>query len=372
MYFAFLLSALESFALSLALLLIHNAAAHWRDDLHSVQAVHVRAASRFGGLAVLLAFAAGWLTGPTQGNGQILQSLTCVLPILVAGFLEDSGFKIAPRWRLFAAVCASFLAIFACELIIDRVGFAKLDFILEHRFIAVSLTVLVLTGVSQSFNLIDGLHGLCSLTSMIIVAALMVIAAKGGQAEIVQALALMGAGLVGFLALNYPRGLLFLGDAGATSIGFILAGIAIEMMALQSSLSPWALILIFFWPIADTILTVLRRLSRQRSAFRPDRMHFHHVVMRGFEILMLGKKNRIIANPVSTLIMVPLIAAPSVAGVLLWNDDGLALIATLVFAALFVVTYRATVWATHHVRKHPVRSETPEILSLDLSRKVKE
>ena len=343
--------AVLSFVLALTTIWAGRAGTLRRNDLNVVQAMHLRRTSRFGGLAVLVIFALGGLIGPTRGLPQIWEYLACVLPLFLVGIAEDAGWRVAPRWRLVAGICASLLAILVYGTIIQRLGFSGLDFVLEQRVVAIVLTVVALTGVSQSFNLMDGLHGLCGFCAMIIAAALAVISAKGGQGDVVQMLALMGAALVGFLVLNFPRGLLFLGDAGATAIGFILSCIAVNMLQMQPDLSPWALVLVFFWPIADTILTMARRMARHRPPMKPDRMHFHHVVMRGFEILVLRKKHRALSNPVATMILMPFIAAPSVAGVLFWNADDVALMATVASAVLFVVSYRAIVRSAQRRQK---------------------
>jgi UDP-N-acetylmuramyl pentapeptide phosphotransferase/UDP-N-acetylglucosamine-1-phosphate transferase len=255
------------------------------------------------------------------------------------GVSENAGWHVAPRWRLLAAICSSFLSIYIYGSVIDRLGVSQLDFLFEYEVFAVAFTVLILTGVSQSFNLLDGLHGLCGFTAVIIAVALALISIEAGPVNLGPSLALLVAALLGFLALNFPRGLLILGDAGATCLGFILACTAVNILHLHTSVTPWALALVFFWPIADTLLAIARRLTRGHSTTQPDRMHFHHVVMRALEILVLRKKNRVLSNPAATTILLPFIAAPSVAGVLFWNREDLALTATAAFAALFLATY---------------------------------
>lgn len=337
-----------SFALSLVVVLLKRTASTQRDDLHAIQSAHQRPTSRFGGLAVFATFVMALLIEPTRANPHIFLNLVCVLPVLAVGFAEDAGWRIAPRWRLFAAIIGSLLAIFVCGAVIERLGFLRMDFVLEQQVVAVLLTVLALTGVTHSFNLLDGLHGLCGFTAIIVAVALAVISSRGGQYEMGLVLALLVAALVGFLMVNFPRGLLFLGDAGATGIGFILASSAVQLLQVMPNLSPWALALVFFWPIADTLWTITRRMSRRSAAMRPDRMHFHHVVMRAFEILVLRKKNRAVSNPVATAVLLPFIATPSIVGVLFCERDDLALIATLIFATVFLVGYRALVRAAQN------------------------
>ena len=49
---------------------------------------------------------------------------------------------------------------------------------------------------------------------------------------------------------------------------------------------------------------------------RPDRLHFHQLTMRFMEIRVFGRDRREVANPVATLILIPLISTPSSVGCL--------------------------------------------------------
>ena len=50
-------------------------------------------------------------------------------------------------------------------------------------------------------------------------------------------------------------------------------------------------------------------------ADRPDRLHFHQLAMRFLEIRFFGRDKRHIVNPLSTVVLVPLISAPQLLGV---------------------------------------------------------
>lgn len=340
----------ESFAVSLVMILINKRAPSGSDHVHAVQTMHLHRTSRFGGVAILIGLATGLLIDSEWANSFVLQIVACAFPLFVVGISEDFGWNITPRWRLLVAAASAALAIYVSGLVIDRAGFSDLDFLFKQPAIAVAFTVIAVTGVSQSFNLLDGLHGLCAFTALIVALGLALIAAKGGQMDLVRALGWLAASLIGFLILNFPLGRVFLGDAGATCIGFILSGIAVEILRTQPLVSPWALVLVFFWPIADTLFAIIRRAFRRRGAMRPDRMHFHHVVMRCLKILVMPKASRAVRNPTATAILLPLIAAPSLLGVLFWNRSTLALTAIVLFAAIFFLSYRGLVRAAHHSR----------------------
>jgi Na+/proline symporter len=68
-------------------------------------------------------------------------------------------------------------------------------------------------------------------------------------------------------------------------------------------------------------------------------MHFHHVVLRSLEILVLGKKGGNLGNPLATMILVPMMAAPATLGVLFWNQNGKAGALVGLAAVFFVLAY---------------------------------
>jgi len=123
--------------------------------------------------------------------------------------------------------------------------------------IAVLFTGFGVIGAINSTNMMDGLDG-----------PLLAIAA------------LIGA-LISFLWLNFRVGFrptaVFLGDAGSTLLGFILAYILIDFTQGENRvfgpvLAGWLLGL----PLIDSSVVITRRLLAGRSPFKPDRMHLHH------------------------------------------------------------------------------------------------
>lgn len=339
-----------SFFISVILVILSRGQSHKRADLLAVQACHIKPTSRFGGVAVGLGLCGPLLVLPL-GQGQLLLELIlCALPVFAAGVVEDTGRRVAPAWRLAAGICSSFLAITIFGTMVPRIGLAPFDAIFALPLPALLLSALVLTGTSQAFNLLDGLHGLCGFASLITAGGLGLIGMQTGQDQTVQVLWVVIATVGGFLLVNFPRGLLFLGDAGAYLIGFVLACIAVKMLQQNPDLSPWAVVLVFFWPLADMVFSVMRRVGQHKSPFCADRLHFHHLVLRSLEILVLGKKRVAVSNPLTTLILLPMMAGPAILGVLFWNQNGQALALVGLAAIFFVLAYGSLLAATKRRR----------------------
>lgn len=310
-----------------------------RADLGAIQAAHRQPTPRIGGLALLVALLPmGFVIQPELAPrfGLFMLSLG---PVFIAGFLEYLGWPVSPRMRLLAAVFSSLICVGLLGVWLPRVDVPGLDTLVQWVPFAILLTLFATAGICNGFNLIDGMNGLAAGVGAIAALAMAAVAARGGALVMVDLNLLLTAALLGFLCFNFPKGRLFLGDAGAYSLGHILAWFAIALMHRVPDLTPWALVLIFFWPIADTFLAIYRRRRGGRSATKPDRLHFHHLVMRAIEITMTGRSARHITNPLSTLILLPMAATPAIAGVWLWDRPLAAFLAFVGFAALFVGTY---------------------------------
>jgi hypothetical protein len=127
------------------------------------------------------------------------------------------------------------------------------------------------------------------------------------------------------------------------------------------------MLLIFFWPIADTLLAISRRLSLGKPIAHPDRLHFHQLVMRGVEIVLLGRKKRRTANPLATLFTLPFVCAPMIAGVMFALDNVAAALACGLFAVIFVTSYKTGMWIAPKLR----RSACPKSMITANSRRMK-
>jgi UDP-GlcNAc:undecaprenyl-phosphate/decaprenyl-phosphate GlcNAc-1-phosphate transferase len=152
-------------------------------------------------------------------------------------------------------------------------------------FMQYALTVVVITGVINAFNLMDGIDGLAAalaLNAFILFAGLAVIT---GQFLLVYLfLALIGA-LVGFLRYNLSKyNKVFMGDAGSLFIGTVLVLSALMLLQSAQNTSSIKLVLsvvigVLTLPVLDSLRVYRRRAKDGFSPFRADRTHFHHLVL---------------------------------------------------------------------------------------------
>lgn len=310
-----------------------------RAHLEAVQASHSKPTPRVGGIGIFGSLAISVIFVPSEITWSYGLFIVAASVIFIVGLAEDLGFGVSPLRRLCAVCLASVLAILFLGVWLPRLDIPGLDVLMTYWFVGVPFTLLVTAGIANGFNLIDGVNGLASFTAIAAAMALGLISGQAGYSEMVHLSTLLAAGIFGFFIINYPYGLIFLGDAGAYTIGFVLSWFGIAVLLNAPEVSPWAILLTMFWPLADTLLAIYRRARGKLATMAPDRLHVHQLVMRTLEIYVLGRGKRKIANPLSTLILAPFVAAPPVVGVLFWNQTTLAFLSVVGFLVLFFGSY---------------------------------
>lgn len=318
-------------------------------DETAIQSAHKGFVPRIGGVAIYISIL-GFVPLSTFGfiplsvvfefgiSSIVLLTLSAI-PVFVVGLAEDLGFPMAPKRRLLAAVASSSIVILIFDAWITNIGVIGIDIILSIAPLGIGFTLFAAAGVVNAFNLIDGLNGLSAYVTISTAIALSIIAFESGNIEAALFLTLLIATTLGFFIFNFPFGKIFLGDAGAYVLGHLLVWSAILMVKQDELINAFAILLIFFWPVADTGLAIWRRWKLGNPADRPDRLHFHQLAMRFLEIRFFGRKRRNIANPIATLVLMPLISVPQVLGVLFWRDFSASVFNIIFMFLLFVGTY---------------------------------
>lgn len=143
------------------------------------------------------------------------------------------------------------------------------------------LTVLWIFGVTTVINFSDGMDGLAGGLSAISAITLFVVAlAKGQSDSATMAIILVGTAIA-YLRYNKPPAKVFMGDAGATFLGFILAVIALDGAFKQATvLSIFIPVLALGVPIFDNLFVVLKRLMQGKPIYLADASQAHYRLLR--------------------------------------------------------------------------------------------
>ncbi len=335
-------------ALLVATRSIHLSRSAMVSDTVSVQAMHADPTPRIGGIAIFGALLASLALIPSGADlpPLIVLGLTAI-PVFLSGLAEDLRLGVPPWARLAAAALSGALAVWVTGAWLSRIDLGAFDMVLAFAPVGVAFTIFASSGLCHAFNLVDGMNGLSATTAIGAGLGLAAMASSVGQPALALAALCVAAVAGGFAPFNFPRAHLFMGDAGAYAVGHLLAWIGILLAVRSEAVAAWAVLLVFFWPVADTMLALWRRRRAGRPAGQPDRLHFHQLVLRFLELGPMRGRPRAVSNPLTTLLLAPLIAAPIIAGVALRDSPLAAMTATFGFALLFVASYRLGIAAAH-------------------------
>lgn len=259
------------------------------DASSGIQKFHTVPTPRIGGLALLVGVLVAYFSLPASQPGAFhVQELFGLLllgaiPAFLAGFVEDLTKKVSVRTRLLSTMASGLAAAVLTGYWINSVSIPGVDLLLALAPVGILFTAFAVAGIANSVNIIDGFNG---LAGGVVVLMLLTMAAIAFRVDdfVVLNLALFGVLVVlGFLAVNFPRGYLFLGDAGAYGLGYFVAMLAVALtLRNPGDVSPWAMLLVCGYPIIETLFSVYRRASRtgKRSPGSPDASHLHSLVYR--------------------------------------------------------------------------------------------
>ena len=232
---------------------------------------HDEAVPYLGGAAILVAFlvtvtAGGVLLPIPSGRTELLVVFTAAALLAGVGLLDDLR-GLGLRFRVLAEVIAAGALLMAGSGV-QATGVAPVDAV---------LTVLWVVGITNAFNLLDNMDGLSAGVAAIAAAGFFALAALNGQ-FLVASLAAGVAGVsLGFLRHNAHPARIFMGDAGALFLGFLLAYLGIKLeFAGPSGLVFFVPILVLGVAIFDTTLVTATRLIHRKSPFSGGRDHVSH------------------------------------------------------------------------------------------------
>lgn len=199
--------------------------------------------------------------------------LTGVTMVFVLGVIDDIR-PLRPRTKLIVQILA------VLPLIVGGVSIKMFlpDWV---GWIVTGFWVVLLT---NSFNLLDNMDGLCSGVGAIVSGVLLLISALAGEYYMAMMFALLAGALLGFLRYNFNPARIFLGDSGSLVIGYLLASLTVVATYYRSGV-PTALpvlmpAVVLGVPLFDTISVMLIRWKMGKPLMQGDTNHFSHRLVR--------------------------------------------------------------------------------------------
>ena len=234
---------------------------------------------RLGGLAIFIGFIFSILLfANVRGDRQMQGILLGAVVIVVLGVVDD----ITPLPAMFKFVVQIGAALIhathgvVIQVLSNPNLFSDSPYWILGR-LAVPATVLWIVAITNSVNLIDGLDGLANGVSAISATTMLVIALLVSETQVSIVMAALVGACVGFMPYNMNPAKMFMGDTGATFLGFILATMSIQGLFKFYAVVSFAVpFLILGLPIFDTAFAFVRRIAHGQSPMHADRGHIHH------------------------------------------------------------------------------------------------
>lgn len=240
--------------------------------------MHDHPIPRLGGLAIFLGFMfAVLLMVPLNGpeRGMLLGAVI----IVVLGIFDDI-YALPAKLKLVVQIVAALVAVLSgnrIQVLSNPNIFSENPLWALPSWLSIAMTVVWIVAITNAVNLIDGLDGLACGVSTISSATMLVIALLVSESDVAMIMGALVGACVGFLPYNFNPAKIFMGDTGATFLGYIMATMSVQgMFKMYTFISFVAPFLILGLPIFDVCFAVVRRLSKGQSPMQPDRSHIHH------------------------------------------------------------------------------------------------
>lgn len=351
--FALSTAWISSFAMCVLILLSQSLHSRYSMDfdVRGIQKFHSRPVPRIGGLAVII----GLLTVPSciaflSGHSALHQykefmfyAILAAVPAFAAGLVEDLTKTVSVRTRLIATFISALLGAWLLGAALNRVDVIGLDFLLGYAPFSLIVTAIAVSGVANSINIIDGFNGIATGTVTVLLGGIAFLAYESDD-FLVFNLCLMGIGAaLGFMALNFPTGRLFMGDGGAYLLGFWVAEMAVLLVVRNVHVTAWQVLAICAYPVTEVLFSIYRRkVIRKVAAGAPDRLHLHTLIYRRFICNRLPAnqyRRHWVRNAAVACILVPWLAFATIVSVVYGKSIPGAFVISFLQVFLYLAVY---------------------------------
>ena len=246
------------------------------------RSLHSQPVPRSGGVAIVLSILlAGGVLCALYGQIPVgfPWLVTALLLVAGVGFVDDRR-SLSPLLRLFVHGAAGVLVLMG-GFVFENWELPGWVFIWP-RELGVVATWLFVVWMINLYNFMDGMDGFAGGMTCIGFGSFALIGGFAGHTLFALLSLVIAAAALGFLCFNFPPARIFMGDAGAYSLGLLAAGFT--LWGMRDGLFPfWIPVLIFSPFIADATITLIRRALRGVPVWKAHRTHvYQRLVQAGF------------------------------------------------------------------------------------------
>lgn len=245
-------------------------------DYPKDRGMHKKPMPRIGGIAIVLGFMITVLVLSPYITGievkQFVGFMIGAFIIIILGIFDDIN-NLRPRFKFAIQILAAGIVVYSGI----RINVVLWPFTAYLQKLSIPITMLWIIGVTNAVNLIDGLDGLAAGVSSIAALCLMVLCVITGSEVAVILTAALAGSCLGFLPRNFNPAEVFMGDTGATFLGFVLSVTSIlGVFKGYAVLALFVSMLCLGLPVFDTLFAMGRRIVHRKPIMQADRGHLHH------------------------------------------------------------------------------------------------
>jgi exopolysaccharide biosynthesis polyprenyl glycosylphosphotransferase len=256
-------------------------------DYPDIRKIHTRFIPRMGGLGIILGTALS-LALAAVINPAVLSSTSYNLGGIAFGLLMIIFLGLYDDIQGVGSFGKLFIQFIAASIVISsglQIEFLSLPFVgsFPLGLLNLPLTLLWIVGITNAFNLLDGLDGLAVGVAAIVAATFFYIGEYYGDATLIATSLSLFFACIGFLFYNFHPASIFMGDTGSLFLGFFLACISLQVLRLPTAaefhVSSLVVLITFAVPLVDTSVAFFRRIKKGMHPLKADKEHIHHRLM---------------------------------------------------------------------------------------------
>lgn len=254
-------------------------------DQPNERSSHIEPTPSLGGIAIFAGTVCGIVLWTPLGSFAVLQYILAAFVLIFLIGIFDDLLHLSPGKKLLGQCLVALILVYKAHILLTSM-YGILGWHELSQFTGFAFSILIIVGIINAFNLIDGINGLAGSVGLLNCTALgLWFHWVGMPALAVVAFSIAGA-IVAFLRYNITPARIFMGDTGSLLIGTVCALLAISFIETNRQLpdahrwkyqaAPAIAVALLVLPLFDTMTVMVRRILKGSSPFKPDKMHIHH------------------------------------------------------------------------------------------------
>ena len=256
--------------------------------------------------------------------------------VYLIGISSDKKYLSSPNVRLLLQTILILFSLYLLDLKIIETRIDLLDKLLKFDLISIIFTAFCILILMNGSNFIDGIN--CNLVLYYLLITILIILINDDSFYLFvnkKDLFILLIFLFIILFLNF-LGKIISGDSGAYLISFFWGINLINISSNDYFVSPFFVVLLFWYPAFENLFSIIRKLRLNRSALKADFNHLHQLL---FLFINLKIKNKKLANNLSGIIINFYNLIIFLIGINYYNNTEIMIIITLFNVFFYLICY---------------------------------